>query len=327
MNGHLKAKRGLMILLTALMLGGPMAAWAAEVEQLKDVKNTGDFDLGPTSFEIEADPGQTVTKKLQITNRAGEQVKYSVDVEDFQGTNDDPSKGVILQGENSGKFGAKSWVKPELSNFTLEHGQREHMDITVVIPENADPGDHYASVLIKQIPKDDETAESDKSAPNVKITSRVGALMFIKVRGAMKESGSLVSFGTDKSKYEQGPVKFGYVFKNDGTIRLRPTGKIEISNQFGNVVDTLNIDAYNVLRDSTRRNETTWDKQSLFGHYTAKLTMNRGYGNEVDTMQVSFWVMPWKKAAGIGVGLVIAVWAIFAAKAKFASKGGRKGRK
>lgn len=65
---------------------------------------------------------------------------------------------------------------------------------------------------------------------------------------------------------------------------------------------------YFSMPDSLRYREVVWDKDGLFGRYTAELTMNRGYGGNVDVVKIAFWVIPWNM---IGIAVLIAVAAYF----------------
>lgn len=289
-------------------------AKAYRVEMQKGVEPRGDFDLGPTSIGVEVSPGETFTKTLQLTNRKGKEQKFVIGIEDFEGSLDDPTQTVVLQGEESGKYSAKNWVTTELSEFTTQHGERMFFDVTITVPDTADPGDHYVSVLVSAPP--DKKKEDLSEGQNVVITSRVGTLFFIKVKGAWKEEGSLQTFENRKKFYDDNMGKKWYdlktivpmrlLFQNTGSVRLKPSGKIEVKDWFGRKVGEVNVIPFNMLRESSRYIEQNWyAKGFLFGKYTATLTLNRGYGKLTDTKTVTFWIIQWKKIlAGIFVLIV-----------------------
>jgi hypothetical protein len=201
---------------------------AARVENMRDVPEKGDFDLGPTSFPLVLKPGETVTKTLQLTNRIGETREFTVEVEDFEGSRD-PDQAVSLQGRKNGRWSAKDWTKVELEKFTIDHGQRQFFSVTIATPENADAGDHYVSVLVKTSPKD---ALAEGQA--VHLTSRVGALFFVRVPGDIVEDGALASFQSRRKIYtEAGKTRMDTVFANNGTVRVTPSGSIAIKDWLG----------------------------------------------------------------------------------------------
>jgi len=294
-----------LFLACAIVAGGN--AQAAKLEQLKDVNVTDDFDLGPTSFSVEANPGESVTKSLVVTNRKGFDQEFIISAEDFQGS-DDPNQTVLLQGGKIGRYSAKDWVHLEMDKFTIKHGERQFFDVTINVPKEADAGDHYVSVLASAAPKVEQQESRIDSKPNVVITSRVGALFFIRVKGKTVEDGSLQSFKANRFWYEKPPVSFKIVSKNEGTVRLQPSGKIVIKNMFGAIVDSVEIKPFNVLRESMRGLDVNWENQKfLVGRYTANLELDRGYGGQADMRSVSFWLMPWKQ---LGIGLAALVFFI-----------------
>lgn len=211
---------------------------ADRIEKMKEVPIENDFPIGPSQISIEANPGDIIKKEIQVDNRAGEQREFHVEIEDFEGSNTDPDQTVLLQGDKNGRYGAKDWFSLEKKDFTLEHGDRQYLDVTINIPQNADAGDHYASVLVSMIPKENDK----KGGSNVRITSRAGILFFIKIRGVATRSGELKTFGVEKKWYWNllgekdkngkvlNSVNLETTFGNSGTVRLRPSGKIEIKN-------------------------------------------------------------------------------------------------
>jgi len=293
---------GVILLLVFAVFSSDTEAY--EIEKRSDVSIRNDFPIGPTQFEIVVDRGDIITKQIQIDNRKGEKWKFMVEVEDFEGSLENPRENVILRGSESGKYGAKDWVTPEMMEFETDHGDRLFMDVTIKIPENADAGDHYASVLISALPREDDIDEIQ--GQNIRITSRAGILFFIRVKGAIKEEGKVKSFESDRKWYEKTPVIFRTIFENTGSVRLRPYGSIIIKNMLGESISGVEVVPFNVLRDSTRSMTESFESDSfLIGKYTATLKMNRGYGDIVDEESVSFWIIPWKIILVAIVSLIV----------------------
>ena len=84
------------------------------------------------------------------------------------------------------------------------------------------------------------------------------------------------------------------MFKNTGSIHLAPYGEIRIRNIFGEEVGYSELDPWFVLPNATRLREITWNREFLFGKYTATAYINRSYNDVVDEMSFTFWVLPWK---------------------------------
>lgn len=289
-------------------------AFAARIEMQNDMPIRGDFPMGPTSFDIEIDPGQSVTKQLQVDNRMGKEQSFSISIEDFQGSTVDPTQTVLLQAEKAGKYGAKEWLQTEIKSFKTQHGERQYFDVTVTVPKDADPGDHYASVLVSAPPTPDPNQPANQ--PNVMITSRVGALFYVRVKGPMVKEGKLEGFGVQKTFYEKPPVSFGAVYRNMGTILLRLQGTVTITDMLGRKVGTIVIktdkregeDAYsfNVLRDSVRELQMGWKAKGFFiGRYKATLSIQHQYSDDRNVRSVTFWILPWRIMLAVAIAIVL----------------------
>ncbi len=56
----------------------------------------------------------------------------------------------------------------------------------------------------------------------------------------------------------------------------------------------MELEPWFVLPKSLRSRDISWNRDMLFGRYTATVAINRGYDDVVDEYSVSFWVLPWK---------------------------------
>ena len=278
----------------------------AQTTNLPNVNN--DFVLEPGKVEIFANPGESITKFITITNRAASRVSFGVEVEDFIGS-DQQDMPVVLLGNERSPYSFKDNVIPEITTFSLGSNENIIIPIKINIPVNAQPGGFYTSVLVSNAPSIDSGVQSGEVSGQTKIISRVGTLFFVRINGVANESGSLddlrVVYPTVDSP---GLYKFDILFKNDGNVHLVPFGWVTITNTFGKLVGSkIPVDAYFAMPKSIRYREVEWSAPFLFGRYQATVELNRGYGsNLVDTKTVTFWVIPWKiTAITLSVILVI----------------------
>lgn len=291
-----------------LFFGGIVHAF--DILPTPNVVVDGTFPVGPAKFELDTKPGETHLEVIFVQNRFGKERSFKVEVEDFQGSLNNPQQTVILQGANDGEYGARAWLQPDAWEFTLEHGDRARIIVAVRVPEDADPGDHYASFLVTALPDEEPTAEAlDKTQPNIQVLSRVGVNFLINVEGEVQKSGQLESLESYRSWYEHAPIEFRTVFRNEGTVRLTPQGEGVITNMFGTTIDTIPINSYDVLRNSVRGMSYSWQPKNVFliGKYTFSLTIHRGYNDVIDTKSVSFWVIPWKMLSAVIVIFVLLI--------------------
>lgn len=283
---------------------------------IQDLPNTevkNDFVLGPGKEELFLNPGDTADREIRVTNRLGRDVDIKIEIEDFRGSRD-PAETVVLLGDKRGPYSLKDYIKPELTSFRLSHGQQMILPVTIAIPQDAEPGGLYGSVLVSAQPP-----QGGSAGGGTKVITRLGTLFFIRVSGDVKEEGLLKKFQTklDKRFFENGPVAFEILFENNGSVHLTPYGTIEFTNLLGKQVGGLEVQPWFVLPDSLRARDISWERGLLFGKYTARLKINRGYGNIVDEMAVTFWVFPWKLLSGGLVLLILVSWILKKIFSKF----------
>ncbi len=311
--------RGFLIFSFLLLigLGFNLNTFAYQIESLSKISIEDDIVLGPGKTELLLDPGDRVVKELMITNRTGKTKKFKIDIEDFIGSRDPTIPTVFLgeEGEKKGPYSLKDYLKPEIFEFILEHGQRMILPVEISIPIDAEPGGRYGSVLVKTVPMLAEgKTEKEKAKGQFVLVSRLGTLFFIRVKGAVKEEGFLKDFKIKGGKnfYEKAVITFQLLFENNGTVHLTPYGIIEIRNLLGKKVDEIELQPWFVLPDSLKLREMKWEKKWLCGKYTATAFISRGYKDIrdeyiIDEKYLEFWVIPWKVILAGLVGLFLAI--------------------
>ncbi len=274
----------------------------------------GDFVVGPTKTDVTLEPGTERVVELMVTNRMGERKVFNLFTEDMTGSND-PTQTVVLLGDDRGPYSLKDYLKiPEMS-FELNSGERARIPVTIAIPQDAQPGGLYGSVLVTttSVPSPEDDAIKAGSKAGSVIISRIGALFFVTIPGAVEKSGELATFTTipeGKNVFSNGPIAFQLLYRNTGSVHLNPYGVITIKNMFGKEVGTVTADPWFAMPQSTRLRELSWNRPYLFGYYTAEARIFRGYDDKVDTATLTFMVIPWKLLGLAFVGLVILLFVL-----------------
>jgi len=292
--------------LALFFLFGSTSVFAYTIEEL-NFTDEGDIVVGPGKTEVLLDPGDEYTKEIIVSNRSGSDKIIDISVEDFQGSKD-PEITVEFLGTEKGPYSLKNYVKSEISQITLKHGQRLHLPVLISIPQDAQPGGLYGAVMVSASNVLKEGEQKTAVAGQLRVITRIASLFFVKVSGTVFNNGSLQSFKAEKSFYEKGPVVFQITSENKGSVYLSPYGVIEIKNILGSKIDERQIDPWFVLPNSVRVREIKWNSNFLFGRYVATLHLNRGYDDIIDTQSISFWVVPWKILSIILIGLILIIW-------------------
>lgn len=290
--------------------------YATEIIQVTDTI-VGDFVVGPGKVDIAILPGESRTIEMTVTNRTGERRKFNFTVEDATGS-DNLEQPIVLLGETRGPYSLKDYVSIPHMNFELDQGERARIPVTITIPEDAEAGGLYGSVLVETATIEDTNTTESNAAPRSVIVARIGTLFFITVPGDIEREGALKKFSTipEKTYFESGSINFGILFENTGPIHLAPYGELRIVNMLHEEVGFIELEPWFALPKSLRLREVSWNRELLFGRYTATALINRSYDDVVDTMEYTFWVLPWKIVVG---GFAVVFITLFLIRAFFRS--------
>lgn len=269
--------------------------------------NQGDFVVGPGKIEVEGKPGETIVKEISITNRISDDRTFELTVEDISGSQD-PDTSIVLLGEEVGPYTIKDYISFPKKTFKLNLGERAWIPVSITIPQDAEPGGFYGSVLISTLSssRENDGAGETKSP----VIARVGTLFFVTVPGDIKREGYTkeISLSDDKWWYEKGPIKFHILYENKGSVHLNPYGELRIKNILGEEVGFVEMEPWFALPNALRSRDIIWDRELLFGRYTVTAYVNRGYDDIVDEVTTSFWVLPWKIVLPIFVALFVLIF-------------------
>lgn len=275
---------------------------------LSNIQTAEAVSLSPLTFELIANPGETVTNVLKVTNTDAFPVGVVIEVNDFraigeegQVTLEDPSEDLT--------YSLARWVTTEPNSFSLDPGEVKSVQFTINVPINAEPGGHYSSVLAS-------IRATGANTGGVSVAQKVGSLLLMNIAGEVREDLRIVELKAP-SFSEYGPVDIVARFENNGSVHVKPRGFILIENIFGREVGKLDLPQKNVLPRSIRRVEVPWGDRYMFGKYRATLTAIYGTTNNPISAVTTFWVIPWKIAGAILLGLLILLAILIRGRKRF----------
>jgi len=262
--------------------------------------------VSPVRIELTGDPGAVVKGELTLTNeQEGTRTFYS-SFGNFEATGETGTPSFV-----PGEEGLATWIETA-SSITLGPGELKEVPYTIAIPQDADPGGHFAAIFWGTSPPKAE------GGGQVSIGAKVGVLILLRVSGEIEEGGGVLEFSAkDKQKFFSSlPITFIYRFQNSGSDRIKPEGEITIKNMIGgtSVVLPANKSEGNILPQSIRKFEVSWNPKGIetvekgsffeelkrekanfaFGRYVAKLNLEYGTAKEEAQASFSFWVLPWR---------------------------------
>lgn len=104
--------------------------------------------VSPYTFEIDVSPGEKLERVVKIFNQSESPMPINVRPVDFSAKED---SGDIIFDEMSQdpSISARKWVNIDKPNFILEPGETKSVDFSIDVPDNAEPGGHYATLFFE----------------------------------------------------------------------------------------------------------------------------------------------------------------------------------
>ena len=281
--------------------------------------------VSPVKFEISGSPGQRLLGELELFNEQEETRTFYSSFENFEARGETGAPYFL-----PGKEGLATWIEAP-AQVTLEPGERKTVPFSIQVPQNADPGGHFAAIFWGTTPP------QAKEGGQVTVGAKTGILVLLTVSGEIKGGGGLLEFSTENKQkiFNFPPITFIYRFQNNSADRIKPEGEIEIKNIFSRTLATLpaNKTEGNVLPGSIRKFEVSWITQKdvvkgeteipkeaktgffgavkkqwkdfHFGRYSALLNLKYGTKNEEAKANYGFYIIPWQLLSVIIVILVV----------------------
>jgi hypothetical protein len=262
--------------LLALVLLMPFSVYA----QTPSLQVEG-LAITPFIIEIDATPGVTETRKIQLTNTTNEPLPFEASINDFvpNGTTGQPL--FLKTNEDADpKFSLSSWVKiTKQPEFNISPKANTVIEFTITPPADVEPGTHYGGILFGR-----PAGVVDQQGSSVQ--HRAGAIIIVKL-GKSQEKIEIESFAAGKSIFQRETINFSTLLKNYGNVHSKPKGEITIRNIINSPLAQIpiNRDANIVLPESTREFSSEWKPKLAFGRYTAEAvlytaTPNWNYGSQ-----------------------------------------------
>ncbi|MCL4367510.1 hypothetical protein M1563_05080 [Patescibacteria group bacterium] len=256
--------------------------------------------ISPPTFEISANPGDTLQNTIKLTNLTNDPLNVSVDRRNFTAIGEEGAVGLTNEETT---FSLASWITVDPEQVTVPAKQSYIFSFKINVPLNAEPGGHFGSIVFR-------TGGVKQNQAGAAVTQELGSLILLKVAGDTTTKASVASFNSAQNLWEYGPVVFDTRVTNEGNVHVKPTGTITITDVLGQKVATIQLDQRNVLPGATRKVDSAWNQHLLFGKYTATLSLVYGNG-QLLTATTTFIGFPYKIAAVVLVVLIIITFFLY----------------
>ena len=239
-------------------------------EKGKEIK----LSVSPELFEKQVKRGDKLYEKIKIYNQSEVPVPVEAKITNFGAQEE---SGTITFGEvkNDISYDPKQWIKIDNPNFILDPGEIEAVNFQVQIPQNAEPGGHYAVVLFEpKLPSFYFEEGQPKAIPIIGVLflfsveteglSRQGEPLTVidfsipgKLRLKKLENlfGLLSEARAAEKKTiitETGYLPFSLKIRNNDIYHIRPSGTLSILNTRGELIGESEIKETTILPGKTR---------------------------------------------------------------------------
>jgi hypothetical protein len=279
----------------AVRLGGlclcALFLLALTVPLLAGAQTQAGAGLAPTLIERGAEPGETFSETLTVSNLSDETQTYFLYARDISGVRAGGSPIFADEGMERTGFELTEWVTLSDYELTLSPGDEQSVTVTITVPSEASPGSHFGGVVVSLEPPRLRTVGAG-------VGFEVANIISIRVAGDAVESAQIRSFSTDKRVYGETLVNFTARVENKGNVLVRPTGLLEVTNMFGErvVLMRFNEAAGGVFPGSVRDFAMVWEDETPgLGRYEAKVSLvygEAGVSQQTVTHTTSFWILP-----------------------------------
>jgi hypothetical protein len=287
----MKKTTALLLILTAFLIN-PNFAQAQTAQGITAI---------PPRIEVTVKPGKVVTHEIKIRNDSASPRTISFDVKDFI-VSDAIGTPIAIEGisEDTNRWAASNWVHVSASRVSLKANETKALTVTIIAPDKATAGGHYAMIL--QTP---DNADTTINGTGSIVTTRIGTLLYITVPGNINEEAKITSF-TSPSFLEYGPVNFKSTITNLSDVHILPVGSVIIKDLFGFKVGQIPLPETRIFPLNERNFDINYPQKWLLGRFSAQLNAIYGSKGQLLTATTFFWVIPWRLIILIIAAVIVA---------------------
>ncbi|MCA9332672.1 hypothetical protein KDA00_02250 [Candidatus Saccharibacteria bacterium] len=242
--------------------------------------------VSPQILDITANPGESFTNTFRLTNGSKESLSIEATPKNFTPRGEE---GAVNITEEDTGYSLAKWTTVSPKTTIIEAGKTIDFKATIDVPENAEAGSHFGSIVFKTLPP-------AQPAATTAVSQEIAPVILVRISGDIRESAEIIEFKTNQSLYSnQSKVVLTSRIKNTGNVHFKPSGKITIKDMFNKEVASMDIDQRNILPETIRQFTNEWSTNGVkIGKYTATLTVVYGSDNNIQTSSTSFTFFPYQ---------------------------------
>ncbi len=239
------------------------------------------ISVSPPRLYFEADPGQTQTEQVIVTNVSTKTVlELAVTLADWQ--YNDLGENMIYQADTLANSCA-SWVNLNGNSYiSLKPGESKTLDINITAPAGltSDVPVHTAMLYVTQMNPVDDV---DKDGANIKVSVRSGIKLFHRTTAPRERKIEIQNL-----TFEKDDNRMLLKFDNDGNVWTDGNITIDLFNKsLGKEIHLENVIFYSMPMDHRKLYIKLPDKLEK-GNYTATVLIDYGDENNIEAAELDF---------------------------------------
>lgn len=270
---------------------------------------------GRGRFEIVVEPGQVYEDLLAVRNLGERELTVELHAQDAIPTSESAFE-VLTPDDVASRVG--SWVRLESDTVTVPPRSAVVVPFFLVIPEDAEPGDH-AGAILAALAADSE----DDSSASATVNVRTGTRVYVRVAGPVAPA---LEVDTLTGKYHgrwgpfvPGSADIAATVENTGNVRITPEATVTISSLFGWWTREVPLgEIGEILPTGAHRSMATFEEVPALGPLWVSLdfpqVLSRGQDVTdvvgITSSTVLIWAVPWTLLVALALLLVAAIVAV-----------------
>jgi len=234
------------------------------------------LSVSPQVFELDIFPGEKIVERIKIGNLSEVAMPIEVRMTDFTA---EENSGEMLFDESLQdlSIASRKWFKIEKPNFILERGEKEEIQFTISVPENAEPGGHYSVMLFEpRLPSFYFKPGQPRTIPVVGVLFLTSVKTF-SLEPEVEQKLEIVEFSLPEEERlvalenflsmvlgsvaqaaeftisKKSPSEFILRVKNNDIYHIKPSGKVLIYNFWGQKVGEAEVPRRTILPGKIRQ--------------------------------------------------------------------------
>ncbi len=265
------------------------------------VLRTTGVAVSPSRLRMAGEPGETITKRITITNDTEAANSFKLSFQDFN-MNGYGKSSFLPAGE--GQYSLAKWASISPSFVELKPFEKREVTLTLTLPDNeAARRAAWSILMVEQTAEKRSLDIPDPGSENVAFgvipTFAFGVFLYQNPPNVLNNSVEFTDFRLDlnleeqkQKQTEQAPGKLTFTVENTGDGISYCTAYIELTNLHSGTQERMPVKHFTILPNLIRDFEYFLPPGLGSGKYSAVAVLDFGHEAEIQAAEMEFEIAP-----------------------------------